>query len=194
METTLDGLLKAFVGESQARNRYTFYASKARKEGYEQIGEIFSITSDNEREHASWYYKMILEVANKNKIDVYSLKTETDVPYTLGTTEDNLKAAIAGETHEYSSMYPQIADMAMKDGFKEIAVRIRAIAKAEKHHAERYEKLLGCIKNKTTFVKEEPIFWMCRECGFVHFGKKAPETCPSCGHAQAFYQILSENY
>jgi len=194
MESTLDGLLKAFVGESQARNRYTFYASTAKKEGYEQVAEIFAMTADNEREHANWFFKMIKEVGEKQGADLSKLTTNTDVPLVRGTTMENLEAAIAGETHEFSSMYPQIADMALKDGFAQVAARVKSIAEAEKHHADRYTKLLENFKNDTVFKREEAVFWMCRECGYLHFGKAAPEACPSCGHAKAFYQILSENY
>lgn len=194
MESTLDGLLKAYVGECQARHRYTSYASTAKKEGYEQVAEIFSITADNEREHAGWFFKMIKEVAEKQGADLSKLTTNTDVPLVRGTTLENLEAAISGETHEFSSMYPQISDMALKDGFAQIAARVKSIAIAEEHHAQRYTKLLENFKKDMVFKREEAVFWMCRECGYIHFGKVAPEACPSCGHAQAFYQLLSENY
>jgi len=194
MENVLDGLLKAYVGESQARNRYTFFAGIAKKEGYEQVSEIFTITADNEREHASWFYKMIKEVADKQGVDLKTLKTETDVPFTLGKTPENIQSAIDGETHEFTTMYPEIAALAKKEGFVQVSARILSIAEAEKHHAERYSKLIENFVKGTVFEKEEKVWWMCRECGYIHFAKKAPEICPSCGHAKAFYQMLSENY
>lgn len=194
MNKTLSGLLQAFVGESQARNRYSFYAGIARKEGYEQIAEIFDITADNEREHAHWFYKMIKEVAESLNEDINNLITETPVPFMHGKTEDNITAAISGETHEYSTMYPEISNQALKDGFTRIAARVKSISVAEKHHAERYNKLLKNLKNNTVFEKEENIWWFCRECGYLHFGKKPPEECPACGHSKAFYQVMSEEY
>jgi len=194
MNKTLEGLLKAFIGESQARNRYTFYAGIARKEGYEQIGEIFDMTAENEREHAHWFYKMIKEVAESLNEDLTNLMTDTSVPFMHSTTEANLIAAIAGETHEYTTMYPEISDQALKDGFTRVAARVKSISVAEKHHAERYAKLLSNLKANTVFVKEEAVWWYCRECGYMHFGVKPPEECPACGHPKAFYQVLSEEY
>ena len=194
MKNLLDGLLKAFVGESQARNRYTFFSSIAKDEGYEQVADIFSITADNEKEHANWFYKMIKEVAEKQGANVKNLKTETGVPFTFGKTPENIQSAIEGETYEYKTMYPEIAELAKKEGFIQISARIRAIVEAEKHHADRYSKLISNFENGNIFVKDEPVWWMCRECGFIHFGKKAPLACPSCSHPRAFYQVLSENY
>lgn len=194
MSKTLDGLMAAFVGESQARNRYTFYASIARKEGFEQIAEIFTITADNEREHASWFYKMIKEVATTEKVDLQSLMINTPVPFMLGTTIENVDASIKGETHEYTEAYPALADQAVKEGFVKIAAKVRSIAIAEKHHAERYGKILENLKNNTVFQKEETVYWVCRECGYLHSGKIPPLECPSCGHARAFFQVQSEQY
>ena len=193
MEETLLNLAKAFIGESQARNRYTFYASIARKEGYEQIADIFQMTADNEREHASWAMKLINQLKSKDK-SIDAIKVEAEVPTTLGTTAENIASAIAGETYEFKEMYPGFADVAEREGLRDIAVRLRHIALAEKHHAERYTKLLKEVAAGTVFKKTKEVWWVCRECGFVYFGKTPPEKCPSCDHAQAFYQVKCEEY
>jgi rubrerythrin len=194
MEKTLQNLAKAFVGESQARNRYTFYSKIAKKEGFEQIGEIFLITAENEREHASWLLKLINEIMAKSGEKLEEIKIEAGVPTTLGTTVENLKAAIAGENYEYTKMYPEFADVAEKEGYPEIASRLRSIALAEKHHEERYKKILAVLENGTVFKKAEKVWWVCRECGYVHFGEQPPERCPSCDHERSFYQIKCEEY
>jgi len=194
MEKTLQNLAKAFVGESQARNRYTFYSKIAKKEGFEQIGEIFLITAENEREHASWLLKLINEIMAKSGEKLEEIKIEAGVPTTLGTTVENLKAAIAGENYEYTKMYPEFADVAEKEGYPEIASRLRSIAVAEKHHEERYKKILAVLENGTVFKKAEKVWWVCRECGYVHFGEQPPERCPSCDHERSFYQIKCEEY
>ncbi|MGC8812080.1 MAG: rubrerythrin [Candidatus Aenigmatarchaeota archaeon] len=194
MEKTIENLAKAFVGESQARNRYTFYAKVARKEGFEQIAEIFLITAENEREHASWLFKLINELKKKAKEKPEEIKIEASVPTTFGSTVENLKAAIAGENYEYTKMYPEFAGVIEKEGFPEIAKRLKAIAIAEKHHEERYKKILKEVEAGTIFKKEKEVWWVCRECGYVHFGKEPPEKCPSCDHEKSFYQIKCEEY
>jgi len=191
-ETVLN-LAKAFIGESQARNRYTFYASIARKEGFEQIADIFQMTADNEREHASWAMKLINQLKDKDK-SIDTLTVEAPVPTTRGTTEENIKSAIAGETYEYKEMYPGFADVAEKEGLRDIATRLRHIALAEKHHAERYTKLLKEVAGGTVFKKPKEVWWVCRECGYLHFGKTPPVKCPSCDHPRAFYQVKCEEY
>jgi len=191
--STLQNLAAAFSGESQARNRYSYYASVARKEGYEQIAEIFTLTADQEKQHAKWMLKMLKMVQEKTGEEI-TLKVETEVPTTLGHTEENLLAAIKGENMEYTKLYPQFAETAEKEGFPEIAARLRSIARAEKHHEERYQKILKNIQTKTVFKKENDVEWTCRECGYVHVGKDAPLICPSCDHPQAFYQIKCEEY
>jgi rubrerythrin len=193
MKETVKNLAKSFVGESQARNRYTFYASIARKEGYEQIAEIFQLTADNEREHASWLMKFINEL-KKDDTSIDTIQIEAEVPTVRGTTAENIKAAIGGETYEFEEMYPGFADTADKEGFKEIARRLRNIAVAEKHHAERYTKLLKEVEAGTFFKKDKEVWWVCRECGYAHFGKTPPEKCPSCDHARVFYQLKCEEY
>lgn len=193
MKQTLENLAKAFIGESQARNRYTFYAKIARKEGFEQIAEIFLLTADNEKEHAKRLFEHIQKLKKKlNESD--EIKVEAAAPLVLGNTTENLKAAIAGEHYENTEMYPGFADTAEKEGLTEIAKRLRSIANAEKHHEERYQKLLKEVEAGTIFKKEKEVYWVCRECGYVHFGKEPPEKCPSCDHEKGFYQIKCEEY
>ncbi len=194
MENTIKNLAVAFTGESQARNRYAMYSKIARKEGFEQIAEIFLITAENEKEHASWLFKLINELKKKSDENLDVVKVEADVPTTLGNTIENLKAAIAGENFEHTKMYPEFADIAEKDGFSEIAKRIRAIAISEKHHEERFKKILKELESGTIFKKENKVWWVCRECGYVHFGTEPPEKCPSCDHEKSFYQIKCEEY
>ncbi|MCW1303195.1 MAG: ferritin family protein [Candidatus Nanoarchaeia archaeon] len=194
MKKTLENLAVAFVGESQARNRYTFYSKIAKKEGFEQIAEVFLITAENEREHASWLFKLLNELKKKCKQGMSEVKVETSVPLALGNTAENLKAAIAGENYEYTKMYPEFAEIAEQEGLKEIAQRLRAIAVAEKHHEERFKKILKEIEQGTVFKKDKETWWVCRECGYMHFGKEPPEKCPSCDHERSFYQIKCEEY
>ncbi len=194
MKNTIENLSKAFIGESQARNRYGFYGKIAKKEGFEQISEIFLITAENEKEHASWLFKLINELKKKSEENFNEIKVEAAAPTILGTTVENLKAAIAGENYEYTKMYPDFADIAEKEGFPEIANRLRAIAVAEKHHEERYKKILKEAEAGTVFKKEKEIWWVCRECGYVHFGFEPPEKCPSCDHERSFCQVKCEEY
>lgn len=188
MDKTIECLAKAFVGESQARNRYTFYAKVARNEGYEQIAAVFEETALQEKEHAKNLFKLIHDLGGKDIV------IEAGVPEAFGTTAENLQAAINGENFEHTSMYPEFADIAEKEGHPEIAARLRAIAKAEEHHEERYGKLLETVKTGTTFKKDKEVWWVCRECGYMHHGKIPPAKCPSCDHATAFFQLKSEDY
>ncbi len=195
MKKTIENLAKAFIGESQARNRYNFYSKVARKEGFEQIAEIFLATAENEREHAKKLFEHIQEL--KKKIggkNLAEIKVETVAPTTFGSTADNLKAAIAGEHYENTEMYPEFAAIAEKEGLPEIAKRLKAIAKAEEHHEERYKKLLKEVEGKTVFKKEKKVWWVCRECGYTYFGIEPPKKCPSCDHKKGFYQIKCEEY
>ncbi len=187
---TLENLAKAFIGESQARNRYTFYSKIAKKEGYDQISGIFQLTADQEKEHASWLLKMINEIKGDKK----EIKVEAEAPLTRGDTIENLKSAIEGESYEFTEMYPSFADQAEEDGYPEIAKRLRSIAKAEEHHKERYSKLLSELEKGTLFKKEEEVYWICRECGYQHFGFEPPELCPSCDHAKGYYEVKCETY
>jgi len=194
MKKTIENLSQAFIGESQARNRYSFYASIARKEGFEQIAEIFLLTAENEKEHASWLFKLINQLKEKGKSKISEIKVEATVPAVLSDTQTNLTAAIAGENYEYTKMYPEFADIAQREGLKDIAQRLRAIAVAERHHEERYKKILENLQKGTVFRKEKPVWWVCRECGYVHFGTEPPERCPSCDHEKKFYQLKCETY
>ncbi len=194
MEQTIQNLTKAFIGESQARNRYTFYAKTAQKEGYEQISEVFSVTAEQESEHAKWLLRLIIELNKKSGKNASEIIVEASAPIIFATTVENLKAAIAGENHEYTSMYPEFAKIADKEGLKEIAARIRAIAKAESHHEERYKKLLKELEAGTLHKKAKKTTWTCRKCGYVHDGNTPPENCPSCGHPPAYFQVKCEEY
>jgi rubrerythrin len=189
LEKTIINLAKAFVGECQARNRYTFYAKTAKKEGYEKVSEIFSVTAEQEREHAKWLFRLINELKQKLGEEKYNpIMVEAEVPTTYSTTIENLKSAIAGETHEFESMYPEFAKIAEEEGLVEIAERLRSIAIAENNHKERYMVLLKEIETNTMFKKETEVVWVCRNCGYVHTGKEAPEECPSCSHPQAYFE------
>lgn len=192
MNKTVENLTKAFVGESIARNRYSMYASIAKKEGYEQIAEIFRLTSDQEKEHASQLYKMLVSLQSESSFD--SVKIETDVPILRSTTIENLKAAISGENYEHTEMYPEFAKVADEEGLPKIAARLRAISVAEVHHEERYKKILASLEAGEVFKKKEAVWWVCRECGYMHFGTEAPEICPSCDHARSYYELKCEEY
>jgi rubrerythrin len=194
MKNTIQNLTKAFIGESQARNRYAFYSKIAKKEKFEQIAEVFLITAENEKEHATWLFRLINELKKKSNENLDEIKVEAVAPTILGNTVENLKAAIAGENYEYTKMYPEFADAAEKEGLPEIGQRLRAIAKAEEHHEGRYKKLLKEVEGGTVFKKEKEVWWVCRECGYVHFGTEPPEKCPSCDHEKSFYQIKCEEY
>jgi len=193
MEKTIKNLAAAFVGESQARNRYTFYAKVAAKEGFEQIAEVFLTTAEQEKTHAKRLFEHIQELKAKGA-DVGPIKIEAEVPTVYTKTADHLKAAIDGENYEYTTMYPEFAKAAEDEGLLEIASRMKAIAKAEEHHEERYKKLLKEVEADTVFEKEEEVWWICRECGYTHKGNTPPENCPSCDHPKAFYQVKCEHY
>ena len=189
----MKNLCTAFAGESMARNRYTFYAKAAKKEGYEQVAELFLLTADNEMEHAKWLLRLINVVKEKEGGEK-GTEISTAVQSVFGGTIENLESAIAGENYEHSKMYPGFADAAEKEGFPEIASRLRAIAVAEKHHEERFNKLLEIIQNGTVFRKEKKVFWVCRKCGYVHFGEQPPEKCPSCSHPKSYFERKCEEY
>ncbi len=193
MSKTLENLTKAFIGESMARNRYTIYAKIALKEGYDQLSEIFLLTADNEREHAKWLFRMINDIKKKDGSPT-EIKVEAEAPLILSNTIDNIKGAIAGENYEYTSMYPEFAETAEKEGFKDVAKRLRAIAVAEKHHEGRYKKILKELEGGTFFKKKEKVVWVCRKCGYIHEGNEPPEECPSCNHEKAYFERQSEVY
>ena len=168
-------LMAAFAGESQARNKYTYYASKAKKEGYEQIAAIFTETADNEKEHAKMWFKLLHDDA---------------VPSTI----ENLKDAAEGENYEWTDMYAEFAKTAKEEGFDRIAYLFEAVGKIEKEHEERYRKLLANIEEGKVFELGDVVVWKCRNCGHIHVGEKAPEVCPVCAHPKAYFEIKAENY
>lgn len=183
---TEKNLLAAFAGESQARNRYTYFASQAKKEGFEQISAIFSDTADNEKEHAKRFF---------NFLEGGEVIVEAMFPAgTIGTTAENLKAAAAGEHHEHSKLYPEFARIAKEEGFPEIAAVFNFISVAERGHEERYLKLLKNVEEHEVFTKDGKVFWRCRNCGYLHEGPNAPDKCPACAHPQAHFELKAENY
>jgi len=184
---TEKNLLKAFAGESQARNRYTYFASVARKEGYEQIAGIFEETADNEKEHAKVFFKYL---QTGNLVEITSLYPAGKI----GKSEDNLIEAINGEKLEWGKIYPEFQKTALEEGFREIADSFREIAEVEQQHEKRYKKLLDNLKNKKIFKRDKIVLWKCRNCGYIHEGKEAPKECPACKHPQAFYELFVENY
>lgn len=186
---TVKNLMKAFIGESMARNKYDIYAKIAKKEGFEQISAVFAETAEQEREHAKWLYRLLNELSPGGTVDV-----EASAPVHIGSTAENLQAAIDGETYEYTKMYPEFADAAEKEGHAEIAARLRAIAKAEDHHEKRYSSLLETVKAKSVHKKEVSTTWICRKCGYQHSGNEPPGKCPACGHPTAYFQIKAEVY
>ncbi len=182
---TEQNLINAFAGESQARNRYSFFAKQAKNEGYEQIAEIFLITAENEKEHAKLFYEHIGNTVGH---------VNSDYPFELGTTKENLESAIKGEKEEWSILYPEGEKVAREEGFDKIAETFHHVVEAEKHHENRYKKLFENVKNNTVFSKDKETYWMCRECGYVHHGKSAPKKCPNCHHPQAYFEVLCEEY
>lgn len=189
---TAENLLKSFAGESQARNRYTFYASVADKEGYKQIKNLFLETADNEKEHAKRFYKFLL-AGLKEELPTM-VEITASYPVAQGKTLDNLKAAAAGENEEWSDLYPAFAKVAEEEGFPEIAEAFTMIATVEKHHELRYTKLAENIENNTTFKKEEKVLWKCGNCGYIHEGESAPDLCPACVHPKAYFEVFVETY
>ena len=172
---TEQNLWAAFAGESQARNKYTYFASKAKKEGYEQIAAIFEETANNEKEHAKMWFKEL----HGGEIQ---------------STEENLLAAAEGENYEWTDMYDEFAKTAEEEGFKALAAKFRMVAEIERHHEERYRKLLKNVEDKVVFSKDGDAVWVCRNCGHIVVGKQAPAMCPVCAHPQAYFELRSENY
>jgi rubrerythrin len=189
---TAENLMKSFAGESQARNRYTYYASVADKEGYKQIRNIFIETADNEKEHAKRFYKFLL-AGLKDELPA-SINIEASFPVAQGNTLDNLRAAASGENEEWEELYPAFADIAEEEGFEEIATAFRAIADAEKAHEVRFNKLAENILNNKVFEKAEKVLWKCGNCGYVHEGSNAPDLCPACIHPQGHFELFVETY
>jgi len=183
---TEKNLLAAFAGESQARTRYTFFASQARKEGYEQIGAIFEETSGNEKEHAQLFFNHL----KGGMVEI----TATYPAGMVSTTVENLKAAAAGEKLEWGTLYPNFGDVAEKEGFPEVARTFRAVANVEAYHERRYNKLVESVNQSKVFKKDQPIKWKCRNCGLVIEGNEAPAVCPTCLHPRSYFEVWVENY
>lgn len=183
---TEQNLLKSFAGESQARSRYTFFASVAKKEGYEQIAAVFMETAEQEKEHAKKFFKYL----EGGMVEI----TAAFPAGVIGTTADNLRAAAEGENEEWAELYPHFADIAQEEGFPLIAATFRNIAKVEAEHEKRYRTLLSRVEEGKVFEREEAIRWQCRNCGYVHEGTGAPEKCPACQHPQAYFEPMKENY
>ncbi len=183
---TEKNLLAAFAGESQARNRYSYFASKAKKEGYEQIAALFLETAENEKEHAKVFFKYL----NGGDAEIMA----TYPAGVIGTTEENLHAAAEGEKMEWGTLYPDFAQTAEKEGFADVATSFREIAKVESYHEQRYRKLLDNVKNNAVFDKKKPVKWKCRNCGYVHEGPDALDVCPACKHPKAYYEVWTEPY
>lgn len=171
---TEKNLMEAFSGESQARNKYTYYASQAKKEGFEQISNLFNETANNEKEHAKTWFKLLHDG--------------------IKPTTENLKDAAAGEHYEWTQMYAEFAKVAKEEGFTKIAYLFEAVAKIEKEHEERYLALLNNVEHESVFAKEEATVWICLNCGHLHYGKKAPNICPVCDHPQAYFEMVKKNY
>ena len=183
---TEQNLLKSFAGESHARSRYTFFASVAKKEGYEQIAGVFMETAEQEKEHAKRFFKFL----EGGMVEI----TASYPAGKIGTTAENLAAAADGENEEWVDLYPEFANIAEEEGFKEIAVVFRMVTKVEAEHERRYRKLLANVVEGKVFEKDEPILWQCRNCGYVHEGKTAPGKCPACAHPQAYFEPMKQNY
>lgn len=183
---TEQNLLKSFAGESQARSRYIFFASVAKKEGYEQISGVFMETAEQEKEHAKRFFKFL----EGGMVEI----TASYPAGKIGTTMENLAAAAAGENEEWAEMYPEFAAIAEEEGFPAIAAVFRNVATVEEQHEIRYRKLLAHVEAGDVFSRDEEIFWQCRNCGYVHKGKTAPESCPACAHPQAFFEPMKQNY
>jgi rubrerythrin len=186
---TAENLMKAFAGESQAKNRYTFYAKEAAKEGFEQIAEIFRETADNEEMHAKLYFKHLVANLGKDAVEINAM-----YPVALGKTAENLQSAAEGEHEEWTALYPQFGKIAEEEGFPDIAKTFYNIAKVEEKHEIRYKKLLENVKNGKVFKKDAKVFWKCRRCGAIFESRVAPAKCPVCDHPQAYFEMFVENY
>lgn len=187
---TAENLMKSFAGESQARNRYTFYSSAAKKEGFIQISNLFTETADNEKEHAKRFFKFL----NDESVMGETIEITADFPVMLSSTKDNLLAAAKGEHEEWSDLYPAFADVADEEGFTAIAATYRFIAEVEKRHEARYRKLLSNMENDRVFKKDTKVLWKCNNCGYIYEGEEAPIVCPACAHPKDYFELFCENY
>ena len=192
METSIKGsqteknLLKAFAGESQAKNRYTFYSKQAKKEGFEQISAFFAETALNEESHAKTFFRFL----EGGPVEI----TATYPAGIIGSTAENLKSAADGEHEEWTDLYPAFARIASEEGFARVATAFKLIASVEEFHEKRYRKLLNNLEKNRVFEKDEKTYWVCRKCGYVHYGVKALQMCPACSHPMAYFEVMQENY
>jgi rubrerythrin len=186
---TAENLMKAFAGESQAKNRYTFYAKVADKEGYKQIAELFRETADNEEMHAKLFFNHLVKNLGTDAVEI-----NATYPVALGNTAENLKAAAAGEHEEWTDLYPSFATVAEEEGFPEVAKTFTGVTAVEEKHEIRYNKLLENVKNDKVFKKDSKVFWKCRRCGAIFESPVAPGKCPVCDHPQAYFEVFVENY
>ncbi|MFW9970239.1 MAG: rubrerythrin [Candidatus Odinarchaeota archaeon] len=196
MKETAKKLYTAYVGESQARNRYYYFSKVAKNEGYVLISKIFDETSDQEKEHGSWFYKMLQQFKKEEKFDAMKVLPNAEFPTTLGNTIENLKSAIAGENMEWQTLYPDIAETAEKEGYPDIANRVKGIIRAEKHHSERYGKLLKLVGDDAFFKRGNKIVWVCTKCGYEVEMDELPKNfkCPSCDHPRSYYRKKCEDF
>jgi rubrerythrin len=183
---TEKNLLKSFAGESQAKNRYTFFSKQAKKEGFEQIAAFFAETALNEESHAKIFFKFL----EGGPVEI----TATYPAGIIGSTAENLKSAAEGEHEEWSELYPEFGKIAAEEGFPKVAMAYKLIATVEEHHEKRYRKLLSNMEKDRVFAKEEKVYWVCRKCGYIHYGAKALKNCPACEHPMAYFEILAENF
>lgn len=188
---TMHNLMNSFAGESQARNRYTYFAGVARKAGYQQLAWIFEDTANNEKEHAKVFLKHLIHYLGEEPTIV---DVQAKYPVVLGDTLVNLKSAVAGENEEWTQLYPEAAGIAEEEGFPEVAESFRQVAEAEKEHEKRYEAFVSSISGGTVFKKPAPVKWRCRNCGRVIEDGSAPQTCPTCKHGQEYFEVMAENY
>lgn len=186
---TAENLMKSFAGECQARTRYAYYASQAKKDGYVQIQNIFAETAENEKEHAKRFFKFL-----SGSLEGETVEITAEFPVALGNTKSNLFAAAEGENEEWTDLYPSFAHIAEEEGFPEIAYVWREIAEAEERHEMRYRKLLANIENNRVFLRDEEVEWKCNNCGYVHKGKSAPDKCPACDHKIDHFELFCETY
>ena len=183
---TEKNLLKAFAGESQAKNRYTFFSKQAKKEGFEQIAAFFAETALNEESHAKTFFRFL----EGGPVEI----TASYPTNQIGTTAENLKAAADGENEEWTELYPQFSQTAADEGFAKIATTFKLIASVEKHHETRFLKLLNNLEKNRVFERDEKTYWVCRKCGYIHYGLKALQMCPACNHPMAYFEVMQENY
>lgn len=187
---TAENLLKSFAGECQARTRYTYYASTAKKQGYVQISNIFMETAEQEKEHAKKFHKLL-----RGDLQGEAIEITSSFPVALyDDTLENLKAAASGENEEWTEAYPEFAKIADEEGYPEVAIVFRKIAEVEKRHEMRYNKLAKNIEDGTVFKKDEPVLWKCNNCGYIYEGEEAPKACPACAHPQGYFEVFVENY